>query len=261
MWPTLIELAVTPTSVAPPTAFPPPGVGAPGVGAPPGPFSTLPAPAPVPAALRVPPEAVPAAEATAGLFDLVAEPEAEAAAGEAELDPPDDTPADEPDGAAAEAPAEPESPGAAAPPESPAEYPPPAGAAAPPPWAETFWLWALRAARWAALPPQAAGIINPAVSTTKRRRDAMQVPPLLPSIVQRTRTNGMRRRGGRAPDRREGAVVARTRSRGPRRPRLGRLPPTPRLGNSYSDGVTLRQGNVAKCQRASPPPMDAAEPR
>jgi Wiskott-Aldrich syndrome protein len=168
--------------VAPPTALPPPGFGAPGVAGPP-PVSTLPAPAPEDdEAFRLPPpEATPAAEAAAGLPGLAAEPEA-AAAGVAEPDPPDETPALPPEeaaaGAPAEAPADPDSPGAAAEPESPEEYPPPGAAAPPPPpWAETFWLWALRAARWAALPPQAAGIINPAVSTTKRRREAMQLPP------------------------------------------------------------------------------------
>src|SRR5256885_13878562 len=70
MWPTLMELAVTPTSVAPPTAEPAPGVGAPGVGA---------AGAP------------PAADLAAGVLDFVGVPAA---------DPPDDPPACEPDRAA-----------------------------------------------------------------------------------------------------------------------------------------------------------------
>src|SRR2546430_14803871 len=70
MWPTLMELGVTPTSVAPPTAEPAPGVGAPGVGA---------AGAP------------PAADFAAGVLDFVGVPAAYS---------PDDPPACEPDRAA-----------------------------------------------------------------------------------------------------------------------------------------------------------------
>src|SRR5437868_1495036 len=182
MWPTLMELAVTPTSVAPPTAEPPPGVGPPGVGAPgAGP-------------------AWPAADLAAGVFDLAAEPgadpEAEAAAGvldraaEAdpaagdELDPPDDRPALPPaeaaPGTAAGEAADPESAGAAEAPASPDEYPPPAAAPPAPACPARFWLWTLRAARWAALPPQAAEVSTPAVRRTKRRRDAIQLTSLAP---------------------------------------------------------------------------------
>jgi hypothetical protein len=127
------------------------------------------------------PDADPEAEAAAGVLVLAAGDEP--AAGE-ELDPPDDTPAlpptDPAPGAAADPP-DPESAGAAEAPASPAAYPPPGAAA--PACPARFWLWTLRAARWAALPPQAAEVSTPAVRRTKRRRDAtyaMQVTPFAP---------------------------------------------------------------------------------
>ena len=76
--------------------------------------------------------------------------------------------------------ADPESAGAAEAPASPEEYPPPAAAVPAPACPARFWLWTLRAARWAALPPQAAEVSNPAVRRTKRRRDAMQLTSLAP---------------------------------------------------------------------------------
>src|SRR5207302_9229976 len=95
-------------------------------------------------------------------------------AGESEGAPPEDSPALPPPSA------DPDAAGAAAAPGSAEEYPPPGAAAPPPAWAERFWLWTLRAARWAALPPQAAEVSNPAVRRTKRRRDAMQLTSLAP---------------------------------------------------------------------------------
>jgi hypothetical protein len=147
-------------------------------------------------------DASPAADFAAGLFDRAAEPAAEPdavpaaglfdraadgdPAGEAALDPPDGPalpPTDAAPGTAAGEPADPESVGAATAPVSPDEYPPPEAAALVP---ATFWLWTLRAARWAALPPQAAEASAPAVRRTKRRRVAMQLTPLLPSVGERT---------------------------------------------------------------------------
>jgi hypothetical protein len=138
----------------------------------------------------------PAADLAAGVFDLAAEPgadpEAEAAAGvldraaEAdpaageELDPPDDRPALPPAEAAPGEAADPESAGATEAPASPDEYPPPAAAPPAPACPARFWLWTLRAARWAALPPQAAEVSTPAVRRTKRRRDAIQLTSLAP---------------------------------------------------------------------------------
>src|SRR5216683_2079024 len=81
MWPTLMEFAVTPTSVAPPTALPPPGVGPAGVGSPgAGAPGVLVEPADeFRGAARLP-------EAAAGVFDLAAPADGEA------LTPPDDRP-------------------------------------------------------------------------------------------------------------------------------------------------------------------------
>src|SRR2546430_767240 len=96
------------------------------------------------------------------------------ATGAAEPAPPPEEPALPPaeaaPGTAADA-AAPESAGAAEAPVSPDGYPPPEAPEAPPCPAR-FWLWTFRAARWAALPPQAAEVSNPAVRRTKRRRDA-----------------------------------------------------------------------------------------
>jgi hypothetical protein len=160
-------------------------VGAPGVGPEEPPGRTFPAPAPDDWAPDPPED--PAADLAAGWaaaeLDLAAE--FEPAAGEA-AEPLEDAPAPGEEPATSEV-AAPASAGAAEAPASPPEYPPPPGAAAlVPAW---FWLWTLRAARWAALPPQAAEASAPAVRRTKRRRDpryAMQLTPLLPSVGERT---------------------------------------------------------------------------